>query len=199
MTQAIPLRCRCGTVRGVARSPSRRAGARAVCYCDDCQTYGHFLGRSELLDAGGGTEIFHMAPADLELTDGLSQLRCVRLSERGPYRWYAGCCRSAIANCPPLAIPAVGVVHTFVELDEAGREALFGKPHGIMARFAVGPTITPAHPKMPPAVMLDALQLTLRWWLTGRGKRSPFFNRSRQPIAQPEILSAGERERLRTA
>ena len=34
-----------------------------VCYCDDCQAFLHYLGRADLLDALGGTDIVQMAPA----------------------------------------------------------------------------------------------------------------------------------------
>lgn len=196
MTQAIPLRCRCGTVRGITRPLSAREITRAVCYCDDCQTYARFLGRSDLLDAGGGTEIFHMAPGHLQLTDGLDQVRCARLSDRGPYRWYAGCRRSAIANTPPVRMPAAGVVHSFIDLDEAGRQRTFGPPRGLMARFATGPTVPGAHPKMPISLMLKALALMLRWQLSGRSKPSPFYDRAGEPIAVPEVLDQRERQRL---
>jgi hypothetical protein len=35
----VPLRCRSGRVRGIAREVSASNGFRLVCYCNDCQTF----------------------------------------------------------------------------------------------------------------------------------------------------------------
>jgi hypothetical protein len=45
----VPLRCRCGRVRGVASDVSRSTGFRFICYCKDCQAFAHFLGRADVL------------------------------------------------------------------------------------------------------------------------------------------------------
>jgi hypothetical protein len=39
----VPLRCRCGHVRGTAREVSPSTGFRFVCYCTDCQAFARFL------------------------------------------------------------------------------------------------------------------------------------------------------------
>lgn len=56
----LPLRCRCGHVRGVATKISPLAGFRFFCYCKDCQAFARFLDRADVLDATGGTDIFQM-------------------------------------------------------------------------------------------------------------------------------------------
>ena len=56
----LPLRCRCGRLRGVASNVSRSAGLRFACYCKDCQAFARFLDRADVLDAAGGTDIFEM-------------------------------------------------------------------------------------------------------------------------------------------
>jgi len=43
----IPLRCRCGHVRGVAIGVAPSTGFRFVCYCKDCQAFARFLGRAD--------------------------------------------------------------------------------------------------------------------------------------------------------
>lgn len=93
----IPLRCRCNHVRGLAREVSPSAGFRFVCYCEDCQTFARFLGRPDILDAPGGTDIFQMAPASVKLTEGTEAIKCISLSKK-VLRWYADCCRSPIGN-----------------------------------------------------------------------------------------------------
>jgi len=39
----LPLRCRCGRVRGVANEVAPSAGFRFVCYCKDCRAFARFL------------------------------------------------------------------------------------------------------------------------------------------------------------
>jgi hypothetical protein len=60
MALDLPLRCRCGHMRGVARKVSSSTGLRFTCYCKDCQAFARFLGQADMLDAAGGTDIFHM-------------------------------------------------------------------------------------------------------------------------------------------
>ena len=62
----LALRCRCGTVRGVARDVAPSTVNHCFCYCDDCQAFAHFLGRADdVLDAYGGTEITQMSQANV--------------------------------------------------------------------------------------------------------------------------------------
>ncbi len=51
------FRCRCGEVRGIVTDASPHTANRVVCYCDDCQAFAHRLGRADLLDAHGGSDI----------------------------------------------------------------------------------------------------------------------------------------------
>ena len=71
----LPLRCRCGRMRGVASNVSRSSGFRFVCYCNDCQAFARFLDRADVLDPAGGTNIFHMPPARVKLTAGTDAMR----------------------------------------------------------------------------------------------------------------------------
>ncbi len=45
MTANVCLACSCDGVRGVARDVSRESGHRILCYCADCQLFGHYLAR----------------------------------------------------------------------------------------------------------------------------------------------------------
>jgi hypothetical protein len=56
----LPLGCRCGHVRGVANDVTPNSGFRFICYCWDCQAFARFLGRPDVLDQAGGTDIFQM-------------------------------------------------------------------------------------------------------------------------------------------
>jgi hypothetical protein len=52
----LPLRCRCGRMRGVASHVSPSSGFRFICYCKDCQVFARFLEREDVLDPAGGCE-----------------------------------------------------------------------------------------------------------------------------------------------
>jgi hypothetical protein len=49
-----------------------------MCDCKDCQAFARSLGRADVLDPAGGTDIFQMPPARLMLTAGMEALRCLR-------------------------------------------------------------------------------------------------------------------------
>ena len=53
----LPLCCRCGHVRGVAREVAPSAGFRFICYCTNRQAFARFLERPDVLDDAGGTDI----------------------------------------------------------------------------------------------------------------------------------------------
>src|SRR6516165_11874687 len=84
----LPLRCRCGYMRGVASDVSPSNGFRFVCYCKDCQAFARFLERPDVLDPTGGTDIFQMPPTHVKLSAGTDAVRCLRLSAKGVLRWY---------------------------------------------------------------------------------------------------------------
>lgn len=75
MTTDLSIQCHCGSVRGLARGVSRKVGIRVVCYCDDCQAFANYLGAGDtILDSHGGTDIFQMSPAALNIMHGLDNL-----------------------------------------------------------------------------------------------------------------------------
>ena len=88
----LPLRCRCGHMRGIASKVAPSAGFRLVCYC---QAFARFLDRPDVLDAAGGTDIFQMPTGHIKLTAGTDAVRCLQLSGR-VFRWYTDCCRTPI-------------------------------------------------------------------------------------------------------
>jgi hypothetical protein len=77
------LQCRCGEVRGRLTGASPRTVNRMVCYCDDCQAFLHHLGRADLLDAHGGTDVVQVAPSSLSFQQGTARIACLRLTARG--------------------------------------------------------------------------------------------------------------------
>jgi uncharacterized protein DUF6151 len=93
----LPLRCRCGRMRGVASGVSPSTGFRFVCYCEDCQVFARFLRRVDVLDPAGGTDNVQMPAARVKLTAGTDAMGCLRLSST-VLRWYSACCRTPIGN-----------------------------------------------------------------------------------------------------
>jgi hypothetical protein len=200
MTTDVPLRCACGKLHGSALGLSPRSGFRVICYCRDCQAFARFLGRSDIVDRWGGTEIFQTAPARVSIASGTETLSCVRLSPKGMHRWYCGDCKTPLGNTLGPKFPFVGVVHSFIDYEARGRTAaeLFGSPvaYGFPEAAIGGP---PPHTRDNPKLRyLAKISGSLgKWWVTGAGKPSPFFvERTGAPRASVAVLSPDERARL---
>jgi hypothetical protein len=192
----IPLRCRCGHVRGVANEVAPSTGFRFVCYCGDCQAFARFLGRPDVLDTAGGTDIFQMPTGRVKLTAGIDAVRCLHLSSK-VFRRYTDCCQTPIGNTAGPRFPIVGVINSFMDHDAGGRsrdEALGPPLCRIFERSAVGPL----PPNAPPPLSLSLFPIRgsklLSWWLRGFGRPNPFFDaHTNAPLSVPRVLTPGER------
>jgi Family of unknown function (DUF6151) len=193
----FPLRCQCGRARGVAREVAPTTGFRFVCYCIDCQAFARFLERPDVLDTGGGTDIFQMAAGRVKVTAGTDAVRCLRFSSK-VLRWYADCCRTPIANTAATArFPVVALIHSFIDREAAGhsRDQALGPPLcRIYERSAIGP-LPPAAPPPPSfAVFTRRATRILSWWVRGVGRPNPFFDdRTNAPLSTPRVLTPSER------
>ncbi len=196
----VPLRCRCGRVRGSAIDVSPSSGFRFVCYCKDCQAFARFLGRADVLDPAGGTDIFQMPPGRVRLTAGTDALRCLRLSDK-VLRWYADCCRTPIANTAAgPRFPIAGMVHSFMdhEGDRRSRDEVLGPALcRIYERSATGPLPPDAPPPPSLGVFGRRASKLIDWWVRGLARPTPFFDdRTKAPRAVPRVLTPGERAAL---
>jgi len=196
----LPLRCRCGRMRGVASDVSSSTGFRVVCYCKDCQAFARFLERADVLDPAGGTDIFQMPPGRVKLTAGTDAMRCLRLSNK-VLRWYSDCCRTPIANTAARPhFPVIGVVHSFMDHEAHGRsrDEVLGPPLcRIYERSAVGPL--PPNAPDPPSLGVFARRASrmLGWRVRGLDRPTPFFDdRTKAPRAVPRVLTRSERAAL---
>jgi hypothetical protein len=193
----VPLRCRCGQVRGIATGVSASTGCRVLCYCEDCQAFARFLDRPDILDAAGGTDIFQMPPGRVKVTAGAEAMRCLRLSGKGVLCWYTSCCRTPIANTAGPRVPLIGLIHSFMDPESAAgpRDDVLGPALcRIYERSAIGP-LPPSAPAPPSLRVLSrrALKL-LGWWAQGLARPSPFFDDSTlAPRSLPRVLTPSER------
>ena len=194
----IEFGCRCGAVGGVVSPAQPSLSIRVTCYCDDCQAFAHYLGRADLLDARGGSDIVQVPPASVTFTRGWDQIDGVRLGVKGLYRWRARCCQSPLGNTATPAIPFVGLPASSFLAEGAGPDAVFGKPRGaIMGQFAIGGA-PPGTKGIPLKLMASTIARVLGWRLRGRTWPHPFFDRETvKPLYSFTTLEQGERERLR--
>ena len=194
----LPLRCRCGSVRGIARGVTPSSVNHCFCYCDDCQAFAHFLGRAdEVLDAHGGTEITQMSQASVVFTAGADNVAAMRLSPKGMIRWYTSCCRTPIGNTmPTTAMPFIGVIKAFIDAPSAALGPIRGRG---FANGAKGGSAAVPRDGLPEVVMsARGLAKVLRWRLRGDHKRSALrVAATGRPLVEPRVLGAAEREELR--
>jgi len=198
MNMQAELRCRCGEVRAVVKDPSPKTVNRVICYCDDCQAFAHQLGRSDLLDVHGGTDVVQVAPASLTFVRGQDKIAAVRLSPKGLFRWYATCCNTPVGNTLTPSVPFVGVVAKAFETDGQDPDALFGRPVGTnLGKFAIGDVQGKTN-GVSLSLLLRVLRLVLGWRLTGKTWPHPFFERGSGTPRYPVIvLSREQRDALR--
>ena len=172
--------CECGQVE--AEVPSK--GNRIICYCDSCRTYVEKLGKGDrLVHPGSGNELFQTSPQGVRFKQGTERLRYMRLTEKGPLRWYASCCNTPVANTlSTRTLPFASFqVHDFEDKSKlppvrahvnlSGATAHVPKPHGSF------------YP-----LVFDILKGAAKAYLTGRVRQNPFFDASGQPVGARQDL-----------
>ncbi len=195
MAKNISLSCSCGKFRGTLSDVSPARSNFLICGCKSCRAYAHHLERAgDILDGYGGTRIVQISPGRITFTEGLDNLVCLRITPKGPLRWYTSCCNTPVASTLATnGVPFAGVVSTCLGLqsDEAAMEPVFGPMRG---RINSAPDI-PDTGKWRSYFMMARLFGLMAWWkLRGDARRSPFFDKaSGQPVSGPRLLSAEER------
>jgi hypothetical protein len=193
----LALRCRCGAVRGVARDVTPSSINHCFCYCDDCQAFAHFLDRTDVLDAWGGTEIVQMSQGKVAFAAGIDKIAAMRLTDKGLVRWFASCCRTPLGNTlASSAIPFIGVVRAAIDAPQAALGSIRGR--GFKKSAKGGTAAVPRDGSSDFAMIVRMLPKLVGWRLRGDHKRSALFEAGTgRPIAVPRVLSAAEREELR--
>lgn len=202
MADELVIRCSCGEFQGRVRRGEDEQGVRVVCYCDDCQSFAHFLRRGrDILDKRGGTDIFQISPAGVEFTSGVQNLACIRLRPNGILRWYAACCRTPIGNTlATRQVPFAGLVTICINPDGHTLDESLGpvsaRIHGRFARG--GREDLYAHDRAPLAQIFSTFGSILRRRIRGDHKLSPFFDpKTGAPAVAPRILSKDEHEEVK--
>jgi len=165
-----------------------------VCYCNDCRAFIHALGRADVLDQFGGTELLITTPSRLKLTSGFENLRCLRLSEKGLLRWHWGCCNTPLANTTAApGLPFVSIHRAFIDLDNTNA---LGPMKRVFARFAIGSPPPGAEPSQSPTTIIKIMSFLFMARLYGAHRPNPLFVGGK-PTVTPHILSTIERNALR--
>lgn len=195
----IALQCRCGTVRYSVEVPRRGSGTRLKCYCRDCQTAAHALGRADFLDRAGGSDLWQTTPDLLAIEAGQNELQVLRLSPNGLFRWHASCCGSPVCNTlPRLSLGFVGV-----GLDPERRQdwdrmlgPVYTHANTTGAKRGGG---APAKDVRFGAAGVQMIRRMAMYALVGQSSKSPLRDARGQPIAPVRVLSLEERRAAHAA
>jgi len=190
----MQIQCECGKFRAEIQAFPKNTPGRLKCYCDDCQSYLHYLRRGDLLDENGGTEVIAAYPADVKILSGREHLNCTRLSDKGMFRYSTSCCNTPVANTRPNT-PWLGFLRRVYTVEDADLldRTLGPVRSSIMGRFAKGtpPAGTPKTFNMK--AFVTVMPFILKGKLFGKSKPSPFFGEDGlTSIASPHVLDQGE-------
>ena len=187
---SVDLRCSCGAVNGVALNVTPQSGNHVVCCCCDCQAFANYVGNPNTLDEHGGTEIFQLPMSQVQITEGVDKLQCMRLTPKGLTRWYTTCCKTPVANTMKASMPFVGLIHTFMDVQD--RQAVLGPWLAYaQTQYAKG---NPAHPKATNkfglGITLRIVRKMLSWKLRGMHTPSVFYGEDGRSIVKPIIANS---------
>jgi hypothetical protein len=186
----VKLKCQCGEVQGVAMNATPSSGNRVVCCCSDCQRFAEYLGQEDAtLDEFGGTDIYQTSQSQVKISSGAEHLRCMRLSQKGLLRWYTGCCNTPIGNTLSAGVPFIGLIHSFMQLENNRSDVIGPVRAHVQIQHARGaPTYPHSSDKFPLGITLRIARKMLLWKIKGMHKPSEFFDASGKAISKATIL-----------
>lgn len=194
MSADLTLRCNCGHVTGRAVGITPRRCTRAICHCLDCQSFARHLGRADLLDDRGGSDIAQTSAWRIVIETGADQIACLRLSPKGLFRWYAACCNTPLANtldqnrlsfagllvaCLPDAGHAIGSV-----ICRNGAKHATGEGASLR-NFGTARAV------------FRILSRAIGARLSGKARQTPFFDSDRKAVVAPAVLTLEDRNAAR--
>ncbi|MEJ6391397.1 DUF6151 family protein [Gymnodinialimonas ulvae] len=166
-----------------------KSGTHLTCHCRDCRAFQVAVGRDDP-GATNGVHIVQIAPAGMEVTQGAEHLAALRLSPRGPLRFYAACCGSPVATTPSkLALPFAGVLAEMIEDQSAlGRvraQVNITGPDGRVTHKRMGRVVRALFANAGAAL------------LNGDRKKTPFFDaETGKPVVVPVLLDKGRKAEI---
>ncbi|MFT5707832.1 MAG: hypothetical protein ACI9ES_002132 [Oceanospirillaceae bacterium] len=186
----LKLECSCGKVTGVVRDVEPGCGNRLVCYCKDCQHFADYFKNSEnILNKCGGTEILQIHPSSIKIDHGFEYISCLKLSDKGLFRWFTSCCQTPIGNTVGLHIPFVGLIHSIIapnqELDHK-IGPIIGSLYVEHATGKISGELKIGKSKV--ALLFRVMRKVFVWKVSGKGSPNPFFDKNANPIAQPDSI-----------
>lgn len=171
----MKIQCDCGSFQAELVDAPKSSPGRLVCYCDDCQKFANDLGRTDVLDEFGGTQVVPAYPSEVSFLVGESNLCYSRVTRNGLYRYSTSCCNSPIANTRPN-FPWAGIFHSAYTAADPNALAKFGEIRGrIMGKFAKSDPDFEISDKISLRDMLTVLPFVVKGKLFGKHKHSPFF------------------------
>ncbi|MGY9048971.1 hypothetical protein P775_18915 [Puniceibacterium antarcticum] len=186
----LDFSCRCGALRGVLHDVTPHDVCHLICYCADCRAFAHHMKVADQLEPGGGSPLVQVLPAHIKITAGVAQIACLRLSQKGLYRWYAACCGTPLANTVGTSkVPLAGLWRPlFADIAPFGPVACLG-----FTKMALREPGAPKKDKGLIGMLGGLLRRSTKAYLAGTARRSPFFDEQGRPVAQPHVLDATER------
>ncbi|RFP87627.1 hypothetical protein DZK27_11595 [Rhodobacteraceae bacterium 63075] len=146
-----------------------------MCYCDDCQAFAEMIGRADVMDKWGGTEIVPAYPCDITILKGGELLCHSQVPRKRLHRFSTTCCNAPIANAMP-GFPWVGLFHSVYSAADPDALGRFGKLRSrIMGRYAKGAPNFKISDKISMRDMLVVLPFIMKGKIFGKHKGSPFF------------------------
>lgn len=193
----MQIQCECGKFRAELTGFPKNTPGRLKCYCDDCQSFLHHLGRADLLDENGGSEVIPAYPAEFKVIAGKEFMRCTRLHATGMFRFSTACCNTPIANTDPKR-PWAGIHRRmFTAKDPHQLDKTLGAiKSSVMGKYAKGQPPPGTPQKFDFKGIRAVMPFLLKGSLLGKAKGSPFFENG-ESIATPKVLSTEELRALR--
>lgn len=178
--------CACGQT---ALSVETSGGSRVVCYCEDCQAFARHFKRTDMLDGHGGSDLYQVGPHQVTFQRGEENLAALRLTDKGPARWYASCCGTPMANTwtSPKVPFATMTAAQFDHREDLGPiHAQAFRRHGLGYVEKEGGGMG--------RVYLAFARRALASFVTGNWRRAPFFHADGTPKAEVRPLDEAARK-----
>lgn len=186
----VNLQCLCREVKG-ALDVVPGAFFHVHCLCCDCQNFASHLGnKDKILDDHGGTELFQTYPAFMKITEGQDNIACVRLCEKGIFRWHTTCCNMPLGNTMTSSkVPFVGVSVKLMQFssEEEKQKTLGPVIMKAFGKYSVGEMQEGVHPRFPMSFMPKVLAFMIKGLFKKMHNPSPFFN-GKEPVAEIKTL-----------